>query len=50
MSENSNLIEGYRLHAKDTGSTLVQLINLEGKIRAIVSHLRTMPRDVPAKR
>jgi len=50
MSQKSQLIEKYRLHAKDTGSTPFQLVTLQEKIRKVIFHLKNNHKDIPAKR
>lgn len=50
MMLNSELTEKYCLHKKDTGSTMIQLIDLEEKTRQLIKHLNKNHKDVPAKR
>lgn len=50
MTTAAKLIEKYRLHDKDTGSTVFQIILLSQKIEKEQLHLVNNKKDVPAKR
>lgn len=50
MLTSYELINKYRLHGDDTGSTMVQLIKLEEQIQGLANHLAKNRKDVPVKR
>jgi small subunit ribosomal protein S15 len=50
MTSAATLIEKYRLHEKDTGSAVFQIILLSQKIEKEQFHLVKNKKDVPAKR
>ena len=44
------LIDGHRLHAKDTGSPEVQVAMLTERINQLTEHLRVHPKDFHSRR
>ncbi|WP_308149356.1 30S ribosomal protein S15 [Spiroplasma sp. AdecLV25b] len=44
------LIKDFRLNAKDTGSSAVQVINLTKRILELTDHLKVQKKDITAKR
>lgn len=44
------LIKKFRLNAKDTGSSAVQIINLTKRILELTIHLKLQKKDITAKR
>lgn len=43
--EKAKLIEQYRIHLQDTGSTEVQIAQLSEEIRRVTEHLKTFRKD-----
>lgn len=50
MASKAELTKKYRLHEKDTGSTIVQIILLTEEIKKQKLHLSKNKKDVPTKR
>jgi small subunit ribosomal protein S15 len=50
MASKAELTAKYRLHEKDTGSTVFQIILLSKKIEKEKLHLAKNKKDVPVKR
>ena len=48
--EKSKLIEEYKAHDKDTGSSPVQVGLLTTEIKRLLSHLKKHPKDIHSKR
>ncbi len=46
----TKLIEDYRVHEADTGSTDVQVAILTERIRILTEHLQTHPKDYGSRR
>ncbi len=46
----ANITKEYRLHAKDTGSTELQIAILTEHIRQLTDHLRVPKKDVHSRR
>ena len=46
----TNIIQGYRLHERDTGSAEVQVAVLTENIKRLTDHLRTHRKDVHSRR
>ncbi|WP_342275963.1 30S ribosomal protein S15 [Spiroplasma endosymbiont of Nebria brevicollis] len=44
------LMKDFRLNAKDTGSSAIQVINLTKRILELTDHLKTQKKDITAKR
>jgi len=44
------MIKEYQIHQKDTGSSQVQIILLNEKIKKLISHLESHPKDFHSKR
>ena len=50
MSDTSKTIEGFKLHAKDTGSADVQIALLTERINHLTGHLQTNKKDHSSRR
>lgn len=48
--KQNELIKKFRLNAKDTGSSAVQIINLTKRILELTAHLQVQKKDITAKR
>jgi small subunit ribosomal protein S15 len=48
--EKTKIIEKYRTHEKDTGSSEVQIALLSEEIRRLLLHLKKHPKDFHSKR
>lgn len=48
--KQDELIKKFRLNAKDTGSSAVQIINLTKRILELTAHLQVQKKDITAKR
>lgn len=48
--EKTQIIEKYKLHKKDTGSTEVQIALLSEEIDQLLAHLKKHPQDLHSKR
>ncbi len=48
--EKTKLIEQYRIHLQDTGSTEVQIARLSEEIRRLTEHLKTHKKDFHSQR
>ena len=48
--EKSKLIEKFKAHDKDTGSTEVQAVLLSEEIKELVEHLKKNPKDNHSRR
>jgi small subunit ribosomal protein S15 len=48
--EKQKLIEKYKIHNKDTGSSEVQIALLSERIAELVLHLKKNPKDFSSKR
>lgn len=48
--EKTKLIEQYRIHLQDTGSTEVQVARLTEEIRRLTEHLKTHKKDFHSQR
>ncbi|OGZ26952.1 MAG: 30S ribosomal protein S15 [Candidatus Nealsonbacteria bacterium RIFOXYB1_FULL_40_15] len=50
QEEKTQLIEKYKLHDADTGSSEVQVVLLSEEIDRLLSHLKIHPKDFHSKR
>ncbi len=50
QKEKKELIEKYKIHEKDTGSSEIQIALLTEKITELVLHLKKHPKDFSSKR
>ena len=50
MKKTEELLAKYCNHEKDTGSSLVQIINLQERIKNLAEHIKSNKNDFPAKR
>jgi small subunit ribosomal protein S15 len=50
MSDTAKTIEGFKLHAKDTGSADVQIALLTERINHLTGHLQTNKKDHSSRR
>ncbi|TLF28630.1 MAG: 30S ribosomal protein S15 [Spiroplasma sp. WSS] len=48
--KQDELIKKFRLNAKDTGSSAVQIINLTKRILELTAHLQVQKKDITSKR
>jgi len=48
--EKKGIIEKYKIHDTDTGSTEVQIALLSEEIKRLLSHLKKHPKDLHSKR
>jgi len=48
--EKINIIDKYKIHSTDTGSSEVQIALLSEEIQKLLSHLKKNPKDVHSKR
>ncbi|MCS6937239.1 MAG: 30S ribosomal protein S15 [Candidatus Bipolaricaulota bacterium] len=48
--EKAQIIEQYRIHLQDTGSTEVQIAQLTEEIRRLTEHLKTHRKDFHSQR
>lgn len=48
--EKAKLIEQYRIHLQDTGSTEVQIAQLTEEVRRLTEHLKTHRKDFHSQR
>lgn len=48
--EKTKLIEKFKAHGKDTGSTEVQIVLLSEEIKRLASHLKKHPKDNHSRR
>ena len=49
-TEKSKIVEGFRLHEKDTGSADVQIALLTDRINRLTEHLQTNKKDHSSRR
>ena len=49
-AQKKNIIEGYKLHEKDTGSPEVQIALLSERINYLTSHLKSHMKDHASRR
>ncbi|MCL5407408.1 MAG: 30S ribosomal protein S15 [Patescibacteria group bacterium] len=47
---NKDLIKKYQTHAKDTGSTEVQIVLLTERLMELAKHLKKFPKDADSRR
>lgn len=45
-----DLVKKYQTHAKDTGSTEIQIVLLTERIMDLAKHLKKFPKDVDSRR
>ncbi|MBI2507113.1 MAG: 30S ribosomal protein S15 [Candidatus Niyogibacteria bacterium] len=50
VKTKQKVIEKYKLHEKDTGSSEVQIALLTEEIKRLTSHLKDHPKDVHSRR
>jgi small subunit ribosomal protein S15 len=50
QKEKNKIIEKYKLHEKDTGSSEVQIALLTEEIANLISHLKKHPKDLHSKK
>lgn len=50
MKKKEALIDKYRTHKKDTGSTEVQIALLSGRINDLIGHLKEHKKDFDSRR
>ncbi len=50
QDQKNQIIKKYRLHDKDTGSCEVQIALISERIRSLVLHLKSYPKDLHSKR
>ena len=48
--DKTQIIEGYRLHGSDTGSSEVQIALLTARVNHLTDHLRTHRKDFHSRR
>ncbi len=48
--EKTNIIQKYKIHDTDTGSSEVQIALLSEEIQKLLSHLKKNPKDIHSKR
>ncbi len=48
--EKAKIIEKYKIHEKDTGSSEVQIALLTEEIKRLLTHLKKHPKDFHSKR
>lgn len=49
-SKKEEIIEGFKVHPKDTGSPVVQVALLTGRINELAEHLKIHKKDVHSRR
>lgn len=47
---NKDLVKKYQTHAKDTGSTEVQVVLLTDRVLDLAKHLKKYPKDADSRR
>jgi len=50
LKKKLNIVEKYKLHKKDTGSTEVQVAILTEEIKELIAHLKKHPKDNHSRR
>ncbi len=50
QEKKQEIIEGFKAHEEDTGSTAVQIALLSEEITGLLSHLKKHPKDFHSKR
>jgi len=50
VEKRKNIIDGYRLHGKDTGSPEVQIALLSARIEYLTEHFKTHKKDHHSRR
>jgi len=50
VKDKEQVIEKYKLHTSDTGSTEVQIALISEEIKRLLSHLKTHKKDLHSKR
>ena len=50
LKQKEKIIEKYKLHKSDTGSSEVQIAILTAEIKSLLLHLKKHPKDIHSKR